>query len=169
MKEKCKTSNRRKQNLFAMIIRLKAWNFIAVCLVLCPIFCLSQDTMPVKPAAYRSGVEASYTRSWRAEVPVSSANALINMGLREVKQVTEYFDGLGRPIQTVAKQGSFPTARTSVDMVSPFVYDEQGREARKYLPFAASDTSGNKGASDGDSNLIRLINNSVFIVILSAY
>jgi len=56
------------------------------------------------------------------------------------QQVTEYsfFDGLGRPMQTVVKEGS-PSGN---DIVQPIVYDEFGRETRKYLPFIANETNG---------------------------
>jgi RHS repeat-associated protein len=59
-------------------------------------------------------------------------------GLQEVHALTvenaqqsvNYYDGLGRPIQTVITQGS----PTGLDIVQPVVYDAYGREARKYLP-----------------------------------
>jgi RHS repeat-associated protein len=44
----------------------------------------------------------------------------------------QYFDGLGRPLQTVDWQGS-PTRK---DVVQPVVYDAFGRETFKYLPYA---------------------------------
>jgi hypothetical protein len=42
----------------------------------------------------------------------------------------QYFDGLGRPIQTVASQGS----PNKSDLVQPSIYDTYGREYRKFLP-----------------------------------
>jgi hypothetical protein len=50
----------------------------------------------------------------------------------------KYFDGLGRPSQSIQIQGS-PTGR---DVVQPVVYDELGREAVKYLPYVAIETNG---------------------------
>src|ERR1700722_10696202 len=61
----------------------------------------------------------------------------------DVRETTYYFDGLGRPLQTVQRQitpGSSPA-----DMVAPVVYDTYGRESYKYLPYIAG--SGN--TSDG--------------------
>jgi hypothetical protein len=46
-------------------------------------------------------------------------------------QTIAYFDGLGRPMQTVATQAS-PNKK---DIVSPVEYDAFGREVKKYLPF----------------------------------
>jgi RHS repeat-associated protein len=60
----------------------------------------------------------------------------------EVKQSTDYFDGLGRKMQTVVKQAS-KNNNAFVDMVAPVVYDEFGREAIKWLPFASATSDGN--------------------------
>lgn len=75
----------------------------------------------------------------------SAANSFST--LREVKQTTQYIDGLGRPWQLVAKQASLETDPTNsvssvnaVDLVSTNSYDEFGREQFKYLPFASTAT-----------------------------
>jgi RHS repeat-associated protein len=60
---------------------------------------------------------------------------------RDVTQVTEYFDGLGRLVQKVGKQQGAGT--TPKDMVQPLVYDEYGREEYKYMPYEAMATDGN--------------------------
>lgn len=52
----------------------------------------------------------------------------------EVNQTIAYFDGLGRPLQTVNSHSS-PNGK---DIISPVVYDIFGREAIKYQPYAAS-------------------------------
>jgi RHS repeat-associated protein len=57
----------------------------------------------------------------------------------DVLQSTTYFDGLGRPIQTVAKQAS-PLQN---DMVEMQVYDPIGREAYHYLPYTSPSNNGN--------------------------
>lgn len=49
----------------------------------------------------------------------------------EVNQIVQYFDGLGRPLQTVTVQGS-PAFK---DVVQPVAYDVFGREQFKYLPY----------------------------------
>ncbi|SCW66070.1 DUF6443 domain-containing protein [Mucilaginibacter sp. NFR10] len=56
----------------------------------------------------------------------------------ELMQSVQYFDGLGRPLQTVQIKGS-PLKK---DIVQPFAYDQYGREAMKYLPYAATSTDG---------------------------
>lgn len=57
----------------------------------------------------------------------------------DVSQTTQFFDDLGRPVQTVAMQQS-PLLN---DMVSLVQYDGFGREAQKYLPYAATSGDGN--------------------------
>ncbi|HPM32590.1 MAG TPA: DUF6443 domain-containing protein, partial [Chryseolinea sp.] len=56
----------------------------------------------------------------------------------EVGVTWSYFDGIGRPMQTVNQSGS-PAIK---DIVSPNVYDGIGRESRKYLPVVVSETNG---------------------------
>ncbi|SHN37627.1 DUF6443 domain-containing protein [Mucilaginibacter sp. OK098] len=55
-------------------------------------------------------------------------------------QTVQYLDGLGRPIQTVQVKGS----PLGIDLVQPIAYDQFGREATKYLPYAIT-----TGTSDG--------------------
>jgi RHS repeat-associated protein len=57
----------------------------------------------------------------------------------DVQQSTTYFDGLGRSIQTVAKQAS-PLLN---DVVSIQVYDPFGRQATSYLPYISPSATGN--------------------------
>ncbi|MEI9942915.1 MAG: DUF6443 domain-containing protein [Chitinophagaceae bacterium] len=93
----------------------------------------------------------NFIKTWDATAPETDAIALITKPLRDVKQTTQYFDGLGRPEQTVIKQGSLETATgASADFVSTVVYDEFGREQYKYLPFVANNTDGNTSINDGN-------------------
>jgi RHS repeat-associated protein len=57
----------------------------------------------------------------------------------DVQQTTQYFNGLGRPIQTVAKEAS-PLQN---DMVTMNFYDPLGRESTKYMPYTSPSTTGN--------------------------
>jgi RHS repeat-associated protein len=57
----------------------------------------------------------------------------------DVAQTTQYYDGLGREIQTVAKQQS-PLQN---DFVGIIQYDGFGRQMYKYLPYTASTNDGN--------------------------
>lgn len=53
--------------------------------------------------------------------------------------VIQYFDGLGRPVETVQK-GVVPT--TGADLVSLVEYDDAGRQYKNWLPIAFSGNSG---------------------------
>ncbi|TKC60159.1 hypothetical protein FBD94_14690 [Pedobacter hiemivivus] len=56
----------------------------------------------------------------------------------KVQTGIQYFDGLGRPLQTVQVKGS-PDKK---DIVVPIAYDAFGRESKKYLPYASIDNNG---------------------------
>lgn len=103
----------------------------------------TQDVTPVKPSDYAPGTIPSYVRTWEANAPQTDRELLITMDTKAVRQTTQYLDGLGRPLQVVIKSGASPTDGLVKDLVSPAVYDEFGREVRKYLPFAASGNVGN--------------------------
>ncbi|MGG5210097.1 DUF6443 domain-containing protein [Chryseobacterium sp. MIQD13] len=106
---------------------------------------------PTLPAPYAAGTPVNYIRTYDAKAPVTNGDNLnINTGLHTAQVSTQYFDGLGRPLQTVIKKGSLvttdpnnPADTTSAkDLVTPFLYDEYGREQYKFLPFAATTNNG---------------------------
>ncbi len=109
---------------------------------------LGQRVMPA-PYIFTSN-NPNYTRIWDAKKPDTSNsnfNALIPASVARMS--TEYFDGIGRPIQTVIKQGTLPTGGNAVDLVNVKTYDALGREQFGYLPFAANNAGGNSSLSDG--------------------
>ncbi len=113
------------------------------------------------PDPYTSG-NLNYVRTWVPSAPVADVNLLSGKSLRDVKQTTQYMDGLGRPIQLVASQQSLHTGDLPLDLVSPVVYDESGRETYKYLPFAARTVYGNTSISDGVFKINPFQQDSVF-------
>jgi len=111
----------------------------------------SQDVSVHLPGNYDTTVlKRNYIRVWDAMAPEADQNALIWKDVNAVKQTTQYFDGLGRPVQTVAKKGSMITGSSAVDLVTAQVYDEFSRELRKFLPFAASSYGSNPNVLDGN-------------------
>ncbi|WP_299117038.1 DUF6443 domain-containing protein [uncultured Winogradskyella sp.] len=54
----------------------------------------------------------------------------------KIESVT-YFDGLGRPVQSIARQAG----GQKQDIITPMVYDAFGRQLKDYLPYARSTTS----------------------------
>lgn len=96
-----------------------------------------------------STVKVNFIRTWDAVAPLTDANTMMTRPLKDVKQATLFFDGLGRSIQTVMKQGSLETGGAATDMVNAVEYDEFGREQFKYLPFSSTATGGYNNTSDG--------------------
>ncbi len=87
--------------------------------------------------------QINYIRTWAATAPQTDPNAIISQPLSVVKQTTQYYDGLGRPIQTVSKQGSLETSSgNAYDLVSVLTYDNMGRQNVAYLPYVASGSDG---------------------------
>jgi len=68
---------------------------------------------------------------------IISGGQLAGLTVCELNQTIQYFDGLGRPLQTVTVKGS-PSLK---DIVQPVAYDAFGREATKYLSYADAGTA----------------------------
>lgn len=62
----------------------------------------------------------------------------LSLSLNEKTETWSYFDGLGRPMQTVSRQAS-PNRK---DMVQPVAYDQFGREQFRYLPYESEKADG---------------------------
>ncbi|WP_291919587.1 DUF6443 domain-containing protein, partial [Chitinophaga sp.] len=99
-------------------------------------------TAATVPAAY-TVPSINYIRTWEPSMPTSDTAAVkaASRTVGEVKQTTQYFDGLGRPIQTVSKGVSV----SGKDLVAPIIYDELGREQYKYLPYVPKSGNTNDG------------------------
>ena len=69
---------------------------------------------------------------------VSSSTAIPTLTNVENQQSITYFDGLGRPQQTVATQGT----SSERDLIQPFMYDEVQRENKKLLPYVSAEANG---------------------------
>ncbi|MDX6183946.1 DUF6443 domain-containing protein [Flavobacterium sp. Fl-77] len=72
-----------------------------------------------------------YTAAPKKAVQAANFNTLTK---EEINQNVTYFDGLGRPIQTIAiGQGN-----NGLDVITPVAYDGFGRQVKEYLPYTAS-------------------------------
>ncbi|MFI5163414.1 MAG: DUF6443 domain-containing protein, partial [Sphingobacteriales bacterium] len=78
---------------------------------------------------------------------ITNASGLANRSTCDVIQTVQYFDGLGRTLQTVQVEGS-PVGK---DLVQPFAYDVFGREAVKYLPYALTGSAVSDGSYKTDA------------------
>jgi RHS repeat-associated protein len=107
--------------------------------------------------------QINYVRTFDATAPEQNANNLMGRWVSDVKTTTQYIDGLGRPIQTVVKQGSLQSSNNEfADIVAPTVYDEFGREQFKYLPFAANNAGGNTNINNGTYKTNALVQQNAF-------
>jgi len=98
-------------------------------------------TAVTTPAAY-TNTTINYIRTWEPSMPTSDPAAVTSStDVNAVKQSTQYFDGLGRPLQTVTKALTPGTK----DLVAPVVYDAYGREQYKYLPYVPKTGNTNDG------------------------
>jgi RHS repeat-associated protein len=98
---------------------------------------------PVNQSAYPGDAKVNYVKVWEPMGAYTDPSQVMTETYQHVRQTTQYFDGLGRPLQTVQRQVS-PSA---LDIVAPVIYDEFGREQYKYLPYAqTSGTNTNDGS-----------------------
>lgn len=86
-------------------------------------------TLPVPPAYERTTI--SYIRTWLPHIPIKYPALVMSASSGEVRQTTEYLDGLGRRFQIVEKQIS-PAGK---DLVTPILYEADGRVHYQYLPY----------------------------------
>ncbi len=70
---------------------------------------------------------------------ITEASQIANLSIGQKSDTWNYFDGLGRPLQTVRQQAS----PLGYDIVQPMVYDNLGRQKTAYLPYA--DSTANPG------------------------
>jgi hypothetical protein len=72
------------------------------------------------------------------EKGVSTSAAIASLTRKGNMQAIQYFDGIGRPMQSVSTQGS----PLGYDIILPVMYDLYGREPKKYLPVVTKTRDG---------------------------
>ena len=81
----------------------------------------------------------NYVKTYKARVPVSGTlDATAYRHKDSVKQHIQYFDGMGRGKQDVLRWGT-PNGK---DIISLMIYDDFGRQAKTYLPYADNAANG---------------------------
>jgi len=70
---------------------------------------------------------------------VTSSAQLYSLPVGQRQTVRSYYDGFGRPVQTVAVQAS---VNNNNDIVQPIQYDNLGRQTKQYLPYVGTDGTG---------------------------
>ncbi|KRB56427.1 hypothetical protein ASD98_11245 [Flavobacterium sp. Root186] len=69
----------------------------------------------------------------------ATTTSIANPTIVQAAQKVTYFDGLGRPIQSLDYQAS----NSGKDIVTPIEYDGFGRQVREYLPYASTQNNAN--------------------------
>ncbi|RWU09977.1 DUF6443 domain-containing protein [Pedobacter chitinilyticus] len=92
----------------------------------------------------------NYVMETTVKVPGKTTVAsLAGLPVGQANRTIQYFDGLGRPLQTVTWQGSSDGKK---DVVQVFEYDALGREAKKYLPYAEQTSADGSYKPNGFTN-----------------
>lgn len=87
------------------------------------------------PADYITGSVVNHITTYTPQQPYTAATDVTSSSrtVTEVNRTTQYFDGLGRSVQTVNWQAN-PNKQ---DIVMPVVYNDLGLEEYRLLPYAA--------------------------------
>jgi RHS repeat-associated protein len=104
------------------------------------IFTTGLSYLNCQPLSSTPSTNQNYVLTRTFKVAVTDATLSSSRNVCEENQAIQYFDGLGRPLQTIQVQGS-PGFK---DIVQPIAYDAFGREKFKYQPYATQ--TGTTGA-----------------------
>ncbi len=116
-------------------------NFLVTLIICACTLTLSAQTPRTVPGQYVSP-SINYIKSWTAKYAEESSNALMSKGSQDVIMSVQYIDGLGRPFQSVIKEGSLTTITdVKKDIVSPIEYDAYGNESFRYKPYVSAGTA----------------------------
>jgi RHS repeat-associated protein len=91
----------------------------------------------LSPSNFVSGIKVNSIRSIALNIPVLDETGIHPLFSNESKVITQYFDGLGRTIETV-KHFASPTQK---DLVTVIKYDNFGRDAWHFLPYAKGEVT----------------------------
>lgn len=92
------------------------------------------------PQPLPSGAKVNFVRTWSPNQPTTDRTiAYRTTDIGATPESTDYFDGLGRLLQTV-NRGVAPLSKK--DFVTPVLYDAYGRVAFQYLPYISPSADG---------------------------
>ncbi|MDE3185707.1 MAG: RHS repeat protein, partial [Bacteroidota bacterium] len=127
---------------------MRARILIFTCLILTALFSKGQNipngvtgpaSKTARPIPQTPTRATDYYRTLVPVMPITdSTKVRFAAPVDSIMITTQYADGLGRPLETVVKQSS-PSEK---DYVAPATYDDFGRPAVSYLPYAATTSTG---------------------------
>lgn len=112
----------------------------------------------VTPPAYNAAFTVNYIKEWSTKAPITIPDTVMARPVTDVNLITQYIDGLGRPLQTVSKQ----ITPLQQDLIIPVVYDQMGREQFKYLPFVSNIVQLGDTTNNGSFKITAFQQDSVF-------
>ena len=108
-------------------------------------------TVAASPSSYMSGGVSPRVNWVKVREAMGRITDTVTFGAAaygDVKETAQYFDGLGRPLQTVVRQ--ITPGNQPLDLVTPVVYDPFGREVYKYQPYVQTTDNNNDGGFKRD-------------------
>ena len=101
------------------------------------------EYLPITSVPTNLSGDQNFIATWTTLAPETNAANLITRSYTDVRLDVQYFDGLGRPIQTVHKESTMITGGSTVNDIVNFIeYDEFGREVNKHLPYVSTGSDG---------------------------
>ncbi len=94
--------------------------------------------------SYSQTATRNYITIYAPKVPRSDEMSVPALPKDSCIKTVQYFDGLGRPDQTIQVALS-PLGK---DIIQPIEYDQYGRDSIKYLPYRGSNSNGNYVTTD---------------------
>ena len=95
-------------------------------------------TSTLPSLSYLGTDKINYVRTFDFLKPMTSdATLATEIANNNVIQATQYFDGLGRPVQTVARKAS----GSGNDLVTFMMYDQYGRQIYQPMPYVKTGSS----------------------------
>jgi RHS repeat-associated protein len=84
----------------------------------------------------------NFRRSWKPAMPVATPAQITNTTrtTAEVRQTTEFYNGMSKPVQSVIKK----ITASGYDMVQTQTYDSVGKDKYNYLPYASNVATGDE-------------------------
>ncbi len=95
-------------------------------------------SLPITITSQLEGQDQNFVVTNKLQFATRDATRVEVIPVDSLSQTIQYFDGLGRLIQTTTTQSS-PSLE---DVVLPVSYDAFGREVKKYLPYVSGSDGG---------------------------
>ena len=87
---------------------------------------------------FASAQPRAYNQDEIIKIPgITADNQIYSLNVSQKQTSIVYLDGLGRPVQSIAKQAS----PLQYDLIQPISYDNLGRQTISYLPYADESTN----------------------------